>query len=131
MYRFLSAVAATVISLAGVDARAQGRFPPASFANLQVLPKDASPAGVLALMKNFTRDLGVRCQHCHVGREGMPLEQFDFAADTKPAKAAARVMLKLVSEINTTLDRDLPGSGKSGRVSCMTCHAGRPTPTVQ
>lgn len=131
MQRLRCALAASVICLAGVDARAQGPFPPASFANLQVLPKDSSPANVLALMKNFTRDLGVRCPHCHVGQEGMPLERFDFAADTKPAKAAARVMLKLVLEINTTLDRDLPGSGKSGRVSCITCHAGRPTPREQ
>lgn len=131
MPKFLAAVAAAVICLAGVEARAQGRFPPASFANLQVLPKNASPANVLALMKNFTRDLGVRCPHCHVGQEGMPLERFDFAADTKPAKAAARIMLKLVLEINTTLDRDLPGSGKTGRVSCITCHAGRPAPKGQ
>jgi len=127
MRGLLAALAAAAICLFGVEARGQGRFPPASFTNLQVLPKDSSPANLLSLMKNFTRDLGVRCQHCHTGEEGMPLEEFDFAADTKPAKAAARVMLKLVVEINTTLDRDLPGTGKPGRVSCMTCHAGRTT----
>lgn len=122
-------VAVAALTLAGAEARAQGGFPPKSFANLRVLPKDSTPASVIGQMKSFTGALGVRCQHCHVGEEGMPLEKFDFAADTKPAKAAARVMLQLVLEINTTLDRDLPGSGKSGRVSCVTCHAGRTTPS--
>ncbi len=125
------AIAIGMLCLAGAGVRAQERFPPASFVNLQVLPKDSSPAKVVNVMKNFTRDLGVRCQHCHVGEEGMPLEKFDFASDTKAAKTAARVMLRLVVEINSTLDRDLPGSGKSGRVSCLTCHAGRATPRAQ
>lgn len=31
------------------------------------------------MMRNITGALGVRCQFCHVGEEGMPLERFDFA----------------------------------------------------
>jgi len=120
-----------VASLTGAEAEAQGSFPPAAFTNLKVLPKDATAATVVGTMKNFTRALGVRCQHCHVGEEGLPLEKFDFVADTKPAKATARVMMKLVAEANATLDRELPAGGKPGRVSCMTCHGGQPTPKTQ
>ncbi len=46
-------------------ARAQAR-PPAAPKNLQVLPKDSSPQDVLAVMQQFTRALGVGCNHCHV-----------------------------------------------------------------
>ncbi len=127
--RVMLIVAAAALTLAGAEPRAQGGFPPASFANLRVLPKGSTPASVIGQMKSFTGALGVRCQHCHVGEEGMPLDKFDFVSDSKPAKAAARAMLKLVADINTTLDRDWPGSGKSGRVSCITCHAGRTTPS--
>ena len=127
--RVMLTVAVTALTLAGAEARAQGGFPPNSFANLRVLPKDSTPASVIGQMKGFTGALGVRCQHCHVGEEGMPLEKFDFVSDSKPAKAAARAMLKLVAEINATLDRDWPGNGKTGRVSCIMCHAGRTTPS--
>lgn len=40
-------------------------------------------------MRGFTRALGLRCSHCHVGEEGAPLATYDFAADEKPLKARA------------------------------------------
>lgn len=53
-------------------AEAQRPFPPKSFENLQVLTKGASAGDVINTMKGFTGALGVRCQHCHVGKEGLP-----------------------------------------------------------
>jgi hypothetical protein len=81
-------------------------------------------------MRNITAGLGVRCQHCHVGEEGLPLERFDFASDEKRTKLVAREMLRMVQEINRRLD-SLPGRGVSGlQFTCETCHRGvsRPTP---
>jgi hypothetical protein len=109
---------------------AQGAFPPASFKNLQVLPKDAPARVVIGTMKGFANNLGVRCQFCHVGKEGMPLEEFDFVSDEIPQKKTARVMMRLVDDINKTLDAALPrAAGAEARVSCMTCHRGKSTPT--
>jgi len=51
---------------------AQNTFPPASFTNLQVLPKDSPARVVVGTMKGFAMNLGVRCQFCHVGKEGLP-----------------------------------------------------------
>ena len=60
---------------------AQNTFPPASFKNLQVLPKTRPRGVVVGTMKGFAINLGVRCQFCHVGKEGLPLEEFDFVSD--------------------------------------------------
>jgi tetratricopeptide (TPR) repeat protein len=81
-------------------------------------------------MRNATFALGVRCQFCHVGEEGMPLERFDFASDEKRTKLVARQMMRMVQEINRRLDT-LPGRAAGGlEVSCATCHRGvtRPQP---
>jgi hypothetical protein len=116
--------------LAPPGASAQQTFPPKSFVNLQVLPKDSSAATVVGTMKSFANNLGVRCQFCHVGEEGLPLEQFDFAADVKPAKRTARVMMRLTRDINAQLDAALAIAGNGApRVSCITCHRGKSTPT--
>ena len=109
---------------------AQGTFPPSSFKNLQVLPADSNARVVVGTMKNFATNLGVRCQFCHVGKEGLPLEQFDFVSDEIPQKKTARVMMRMVDDINKTLDAAMPrAAGAEARVSCMTCHRGKSTPT--
>ncbi|HEV8597833.1 MAG TPA: hypothetical protein VGQ69_00570 [Gemmatimonadales bacterium] len=71
-------------------AQAPGRFPPDSLVNTKVIPRDTPVTQVVGMMRNFAVELGVRCQFCHVGEEGMPLERFDFAKDEKPAKLIAR-----------------------------------------
>ena len=38
------------------------------------------------VMMGFTRALGVRCNHCHVGEDGQPLSTFDFVSDENPNK---------------------------------------------
>jgi tetratricopeptide (TPR) repeat protein len=81
-------------------------------------------------MRNFTSALGVRCQFCHVGREGQPLAEFDFASDQKRNKLVARQMMRMVAEINQRLDT-IPERGKPPvTATCMTCHRGvsRPIP---
>lgn len=128
MKRF--ALLAMSLVFGGSSLLAQGTFPPSSFKNLQVLPKDSGPAVVVGTMKGFATNLGVRCQFCHVGKEGLPLEQFDFVSDEMQQKKTARVMMRLVAEINKQLDVAMPrAAGAEARVSCMTCHRGKSTPT--
>jgi len=105
----------------------QGAFPPARLVNLQILPKDAPVPAVIDLMKQMTQSLGVRCDHCHVGVDGQPLTTFDFVSDDKKAKNTARVMMRLVEQINAAIDKAVPGND-GGRVTCVTCHNGRRTP---
>ena len=109
---------------------AQNTFPPASFKNLQVLPKDSPARVVVGTMKGFATNLGVRCQFCHVGKEGLPLEEFDFVSDEIAQKKTARIMMRLTDDINKTLDTAVPReAGAEARVSCMTCHRGKSKPT--
>jgi hypothetical protein len=72
---------------------------PPPFQNLQVLPEDIPRQELIDTMKGFTRALGVRCSHCHVG-EGDDLSTYDFPADAKHEKRAARVMIEMVQAIN-------------------------------
>ena len=110
-------------------AHAQGKFPPDKFVNLQIFPKDAPPNVVITAMKNFTRDLGVRCPFCHVGEEGRPLDTFDFAADTKLQKQAARMMMRMSAEISAQITKAMPDAPAKGyQVTCYTCHKGAQHP---
>jgi hypothetical protein len=70
----------------------------------QVIPRTTPVIQVVGMMRSITSALGVRCQFCHVGEEGMPLEQFDFAKDEKRAKLVARQMMRMLEEINRRLD---------------------------
>ena len=62
----------------------------------------------------FRYSLGVTCSHCHI------FGQFD--QDTKPAKAKAREMIKMVMDINKKHFEGRP------EVNCYTCHQGSLTP---
>jgi hypothetical protein len=124
-------VTAAIILLVSAPAFAQNTFPPASFKNLQVLPKDSSAGVVVGMMKGFAGSLGVRCQFCHVGKEGLPLAEFDFVSDEIAQKKTARIMIRLTDDINKTLDAAVPrASGAEARVTCITCHRGQSTPTT-
>jgi len=119
-----------LLVLGAMPLLAQNTFPPASFKNLQVLPKDATAGVVVGTMKGFANNLGVRCQFCHVGKEGMPLEQFDFVSDEVAQKKTARIMMRLTADINQQLDAAVPrAAGAEARVTCITCHRGKSTPT--
>ena len=83
--------------------------------------------------------LGVMCNYCHAEMAGaqpgangqIPL---DAASDDKQPKKTARVMMKLVNDINTKLDADLGKSTTAPngmRVQCVTCHRGSAIPKTQ
>src|SRR4029079_18321639 len=113
--------------------QAPGKWPPDSLMNVRVIPRTTPVMDVVGVMRNFTSALGVRCQFCHVGQEGQPLERFDFVSDQKRTKLTARQMMLMVQEINRRVDT-LPGRATNGvQVSCMTCHRGvmRPMPLSQ
>jgi hypothetical protein len=113
-------LASAVVS--GVQAQ---RFPPDSFTNLRVLPKDIASRKLVNLMAGFTRALGVRCSHCHVGEEGRPLETYDFAKDDKILKRKAREMLRMVQAINEQhLTKVEERVEPRIVVTCATCHRG-------
>jgi hypothetical protein len=127
--------AALMLCASSLAAQAPGHWPPDSLINVKVIPKNTPVMQVVGMMRNFAGGLGVRCQFCHVGQEGMPLEQFDFAKDEKRTKLTARQMMRMVAEINARLDT-LPEHEKMTshvEVTCATCHRGvsRPMPLEQ
>ena len=100
--------------------------------NLEVLPKDISSRELGETMKGFAMGLGVRCETCHVGEVGQPLDTFDFESDEKPMKLKARVMLEMVTAINNKHVAKLNEIEKAEHVEvrCVTCHRGRPQPKL-
>jgi len=118
-------LAALCITSAGTrDAAAQI---PDKYTNLQVLPKDITKGDLVSLMREAAGSLGVRCSHCHVGPED--LQGMDFASDDKAPKRAARVMMKMVEEINGKYLKTLEtGRAETTQVRCLTCHRGLTVP---
>ena len=100
--------------------------------NLQVLPEDVSSTDLGNTMKGFALGLGARCEACHVGEPNTPLNTFDFASDEKAMKRKARVMIKMVQEINDTYVPKLNEIEDSQRVEvrCVTCHRGQQQPRL-
>jgi hypothetical protein len=85
--------------------------------NIQVLK--GLPASQLTSVMNFiSASLGVRCLFCHVNKDG----QWDFAADEKAEKKAAREMITMVLNLNKN------SFNGNTDVSCYTCHRGRNRP---
>jgi len=116
-----------------LGAQPPGRWPPDSLINTQVIPRSTPVMQVVGQMRNFAFGLGVRCQFCHVGEEGLALEKFDFAADEKRTKLVARQMMRMVQEINQRLDTISGRVNPPVQVTCATCHRGisRPVPLSQ
>ena len=105
--------------------------PPPAPKNLKVLPRDWPRDSVVAVMRTFAMGLGVRCQYCHVGREGMPLDSFDFASDEKPTKETAREMMRMVARINDDVAKArIKTTSAPVRVGCITCHRGAARPLM-
>jgi hypothetical protein len=105
---------------------------PEEFGNLQVLPEDIEQRQLVDVMRGFAMGLGVRCWYCHVGEEGKPFSEFDFKSDEKLTKRKARFMLEMTRHLN---DERLPSLAEVGeradpavRLTCYTCHRGRPVP---
>ena len=87
----------------------------AAFKNIKALTGE--PADQLnPTMVYFEAALGVGCPYCHDN------DATKREADTKPQKQVARRMIEMVHAINKNT------FGGAPRVTCFTCHMGRPTP---
>lgn len=72
-------------------------------------------------MAKIAAGLGVECGHCHV--------QGNFPSDERMQKRTARRMLEMVKAINTQFfpkHEVKEGESILGRVTCFTCHQGKP-----
>ncbi len=129
--RWASLACAAVALTAAAAPQVAAQFPPDSFTNLRVLSKDIRPDSLVRMMASFTRALGVRCTHCHVGEETIPLAEYDFASDEKLPKRKARVMLEMLGRINgdhlASLEQRVD---PPVRVECITCHRGTREPRM-
>lgn len=102
---------------------------PDTFTNLQVLPKEISRDSLVAVMRGFSFALGVRCQYCHVGGDGVSFDGVRFDDDADEDKQKARHMLRMVRTINEDLLAGLPSRDQPAvRVNCVTCHHGLARP---
>lgn len=128
---FRSSALAGALALWLAPAAVRGQIPE-EFTNLQVLPEDIARGDLVATMRGFSLGLGVRCSYCHVGEDGQPFSEYDFAADDRPEKRKARFMLEMVHYLN---GERLPGLAEVAdrvdpplRVECVTCHRGLAVP---
>jgi Photosynthetic reaction centre cytochrome C subunit len=131
----LGAALVLALSWALTPAPARAEWPPKPH-NLQIFPEDIEAERLVEVMKSFTRALGVRCNYCHVGEEGAPLADFDFASDEKEHKQKARLMLQMADAINQ--DHLVPmweefgdHPGPDSWVRCVTCHRGKTEPEIE
>jgi hypothetical protein len=106
---------------------------PERFQNLQVLPTGIARDSLVNIMRGFSFALGVRCQYCHSGGDGVSFAGVSFDSDDKPAKRKARFMLRMVDSLNRVVLAALPGrSDPPVTVQCVTCHRGLSKPaTIQ
>ena len=122
--------ALAMVALAGSLASAQAPAAPPEPKNLQVLPKTMTTAQILPIMRTFSAALGTNCGYCHVWT-GPGLPTNDYAADTKPTKEVARVMMKMATEANANLAANIKKPAADiTRIQCMTCHRGAAIPTL-
>lgn len=102
--------------------------------NLKVLPKDTTGKQVRVIMEGWAGQLGVHCDTCHtadpknIGPNGKP--RLKFADDSKQQKDTARLMYKMVQDINDNTVSMVTGQdGKPAPpVTCGTCHRGHLDP---
>ena len=115
-----------VLPAGAQGASTQGK---SEFTNLQYFPKDITRDRLIGTMRGFSFSLGVRCQYCHVGKEGASLKDFDFASDEKETKRKARAMLRMVDAINQQYIAKLDPPA-ANHVECVTCHHGLGKPVT-
>jgi tetratricopeptide (TPR) repeat protein len=129
--RLRLAIVASVFSVVSAH-RLSGQIPE-RFQNLQVLPTGIARDSLVNIMRGFSFALGVRCQHCHSGGDGVSFAGVAFDSDDKPAKRKARFMLRMVDSLNRVVLAALPGrSDPPVTIQCVTCHRGLPKPaTIQ
>ncbi len=127
MVRCLLALACAAL-MSGI-ASAQPAQAPWAGQNLQFYPKDITRDVLTQRMREFSFALGVRCQYCHSGGDGVSFDGVSFPSDDKPAKVKARAMLRMVEQLNTTTLAQLPSRAQPRvTVECSTCHHGLAIP---
>jgi predicted metal-binding protein len=123
---------AVAVSLAGCTAIRQQKAMPerreGSFKNLKLLPPNITHDELIAIMRGYTKALGVKCEHCHVRIPNAPAdgEDMDFPNDSKPEKQVARVMIEMTRDLNRNYISKV--NEYSIDVSCITCHRGKGVP---
>jgi len=90
------------------------------FKNVTVLDI-TSKSEMRSYMKSISKDLGVKCSHCH--------DMDDKSLDT-PQKDITREMIKLTRYLNDLLNSQSKDSLDTNKkfVSCWTCHYGQLQP---
>jgi Photosynthetic reaction centre cytochrome C subunit len=100
--------------------------------NLKVLPKDMNGDQVHELMHKWSAALGTECGTCHAAdpNHKMPNGRLalNYADDSKPEKNTARLMYRMVQDINKNYVSMVENSGVP--VSCGTCHRGHIEPPL-
>jgi hypothetical protein len=102
--------------------------------NLKVLPKTLTGDQVHEIMEQWEAALGTHCGACHtpdpnnIGPNGR--QRLNYADDSKPEKATARLMFTMTETINKNYVSMIDSSGAP--VTCGTCHRGHlgPEPFV-
>lgn len=124
----LPAAISAVLLCAVAGAGARGDQMPNTFTNLQVLPKTITRAELSTVMRGIATELGVSCNHCHVGPAN--LQGMNFATDEKRTKQVARVMLAMTRDMNEKYVSTIPaGTEPRQPVRCVTCHRRATKPT--
>ena len=120
------ALAIALVSNASAAASAQI---PEKFQNLKFFPKNIARDSLVQVMRGFSFALGVRCQYCHAGGDGVSFAGVKFDSDEKAQKKKARYMLDMVEKINTQLLAGIEAKADPPvNVRCVTCHRGSALP---
>ncbi|HKO59465.1 MAG TPA: c-type cytochrome [Thermoanaerobaculia bacterium] len=85
--------------------------------NVQILTGLSRPE-LQRVMNEMAAGLGVHCHYCHANDDSRG------ASDTKPQKARAREMIRMVMDLNAR------HFGGQPVVTCFTCHNGKPHPAL-
>ena len=85
--------------------------------NVQILTGLSRPE-IQRVMNEMRAGLGVHCHYCHAN------DDTNGASDTKPEKARAREMIRMVMDLNAR------HFGGQPVVTCFTCHNGKPHPAL-
>jgi hypothetical protein len=94
--------------------------------NLKVLPPAISDANLILLMVRYGQELGVQCAFCHV--ENPQTRQVDFSSDENPMKQTARIMIGMLSDINTKYLAQVGDRRYAVPITCGNCHQGQTFP---
>jgi tetratricopeptide (TPR) repeat protein len=125
----LLAAALTAVAAIAAAQTAGPAQPPWKGKNLQYFPQDITREALVQRMREFSFALGVRCQHCHVGGDGISFDGVVFESDDKPPKVKARAMLRMVDQLNNSILPQIPSRAEPRvQVGCVTCHHGLALP---